>query len=678
MFVFKCKNCGKDIEYVRGKRIVVCSSCGKKQTIEFTEKNSPTFFSKTEVSKDPKSDADRNAVYSMGRSLMNSKTIEGYEKAIEAFRCISGYPDADDLIYECLIGIEELSGNKEVSQPEADRMDDDPLIAEREETEEKTDIPPKGDGSAVHFQGDDNNQPVYVKKNSKKIFAVTEFIIVAFTAFIIIWTIFIMPKQKKDKEEALIETSEHNSTEALPEETDDKGGTEPAKQIKEKDDWRDNCSVGDTFFFGAYEQDNDVYNGKENIEWLVLAKDDEKALVISKYALDCLQYASENKGVTWENSSLRKWLNETFFAEAFSETEQMYIQSTLNLTYDESDVSGAYKSLYTNDKVFLLSTGQANEYFDYDDERACKGTDYCYANGAGKDDDGNCRWWLRYTTNSGMFSYASCVAGKGNIREKIIDVRDSTIAVRPAMWLYFNIDELSSKYDLAVSFMDSGDYDSAYKLLKNLKFRDSVDRIRQIEESDDWIKICPVGRTFLFGSYEQDNDTSDGKENIEWIVLEKADDKALVVSKYILDCMPYDSSYLSTYISWEDSTIRKWLNETFIIEAFTIKEQERIQEATVTTKGYLSSGERVNRNTKDKVFLLNKSETEKYIGYANARVCEPTEYCISSGTLAGWWLREPCSGNCAVVVTGSGAFVEEGSYVTLNRGIRPTMWIDIS
>ena len=76
--------------------------------------------------------------------------------------------------------------------------------------------------------------------------------------------------------------------------------------------------------------------------------------------------------------------------------------------------------------------------------------------------------------------------------------------------------------------------------------------------------------------------------------------------------------------------------------------------------------------------MLKKSETEKYFGYANERVCEPTEYCMSSGTLAGWWLREPCFGNCAVLVTGSGAFVETGSYVTLNRGIRPAMWIDIS
>ena len=70
MFVFKCKNCGKDIEFVRGKRIVVCASCGKKQTIESTENGRPTFFSETEVSKDTKSDADKYAVYSMGRSLM--------------------------------------------------------------------------------------------------------------------------------------------------------------------------------------------------------------------------------------------------------------------------------------------------------------------------------------------------------------------------------------------------------------------------------------------------------------------------------------------------------------------------------------------------------------------------------------------------------------------------------
>ena len=53
-----------------------------------------------------------------------------------------------------------------------------------------------------------------------------------------------------------------------------------------------NASVGSTVFFGSYEQDNDTANGKEDIEWIVLAKEGNKLLVISKYALDCQKYNS--------------------------------------------------------------------------------------------------------------------------------------------------------------------------------------------------------------------------------------------------------------------------------------------------------------------------------------------------------------------------------------------------
>ncbi len=44
--------------------------------------------------------------------------------------------------------------------------------------------------------------------------------------------------------------------------------------------------VGDVIYFGSYEQDNNLSNGKEEIEWIVLAKENRKALLISKYALD--------------------------------------------------------------------------------------------------------------------------------------------------------------------------------------------------------------------------------------------------------------------------------------------------------------------------------------------------------------------------------------------------------
>ena len=43
-----------------------------------------------------------------------------------------------------------------------------------------------------------------------------------------------------------------------------------------------------------------------------------------------------------------------------------------------------------------------------------------------------------------------------------------------------------------------------------------------------------------FGKYEQDNSLDNGKEDIEWIVLEKNENKFLLISKYILDKIQYD------------------------------------------------------------------------------------------------------------------------------------------
>ena len=47
------------------------------------------------------------------------------------------------------------------------------------------------------------------------------------------------------------------------------------------------------------------------------------------------------------------------------------------------------------------------------------------------------------------------------------------------------------------------------------------------------------GDCVIFGHYEQDNNTSNGKEDIEWLVLEKEADRMLVISRYVLDAMPY-------------------------------------------------------------------------------------------------------------------------------------------
>ena len=87
--------------------------------------------------------------------------------------------------------------------------------------------------------------------------------------------------------------------------------------------------VGDMVFFGHYEQDNDLTNGKEAIEWQVVdVQDDGSYILVSRYALDEKKFNEEYVDVTWKTSTLRKWLNEDFFNTAFSTQEQTVIEAT--------------------------------------------------------------------------------------------------------------------------------------------------------------------------------------------------------------------------------------------------------------------------------------------------------------------------------------------------------------
>jgi hypothetical protein len=82
-----------------------------------------------------------------------------------------------------------------------------------------------------------------------------------------------------------------------------------------------------------------------------------------------------------------------------------------------------------------------------------------------------------------------------------------------------------------------------------------------------------VGDIVTFGHYEQDNDTSNGQEVIEWIVLEvdEANHRLWVVSRYGLDAQPYNAE--AAEVTWQTCTLREWLNGTFFETAFTPEEQ---------------------------------------------------------------------------------------------------------
>ena len=123
-----------------------------------------------------------------------------------------------------------------------------------------------------------------------------------------------------------------------------------------------------------------------------------------------------------------------------------------------------------------------------------------------------------------------------------------------------------------------------------------------------------VGDIITFGHYEQDNNTANGKEAIEWLVLDKkSNGSLLVVSRYILDCMEFNT--MPGYITWEDSTLRSWLNNGFYNNAFTNDERKQIQLSSLTTgKNQYWKSEGGNK-TNDYVFCLSMDEVLKYFQF---------------------------------------------------------------
>lgn len=186
-----------------------------------------------------------------------------------------------------------------------------------------------------------------------------------------------------------------------------------------------------TIAFGRYPQASN--NESALIEWLVLKNDGSKALLISKYALDCQRYNTSGRDVTWETCTLRRWLNGSFINSAFSAEEQKQILHT-TVTADRNPSSNTDPGNNTTDKVFLLSRAECSQYLVLCDARSCEGTAYCFAQGAAQQDVyGGCRWWLRSPADySGC---VICVNDNGTYASAGCSTFSDGITVRPALWI---------------------------------------------------------------------------------------------------------------------------------------------------------------------------------------------------------------------------------------------------
>ncbi len=349
--------------------------------------------------------ARKDTILSEGKSKMSGEIISNYESAIKLFETISGWKDADEKIYACQKKIEEIK---------ADRL----------EKERKAEIARK--------------EAERIAKRNKKIAIITTPIVCAIIAFIIVLNTVIIPNGKYNDAIALMDAGNIvEAYEALVALDGYKDSADKANSIydKYKVEKLKVAKVGDYVFFGAYEQDNNTSNGKEDVEWLVLEVKDGKALVISKYALDCKPYDTSGTGVTWETCTLRRWLNNDFINAAFSAEEKAIIP-TVTVSADKNPEYSTNPGNATQDQVFLLSITEANTYFSSDSARQCKPTKYAVANGVSESNSSNCRWWLR---SPGYFqNLAATVSTGGDVPEGGNRVSIDFIAVRPALWIDLN------------------------------------------------------------------------------------------------------------------------------------------------------------------------------------------------------------------------------------------------
>ena len=372
--------------------------------------------------------------------------------------------------------------------------------------------------------------------------------------------------------------------------------------------------VGEYISFGRYELDGDIQNGPEEIVWQIIDIKDGKALMLSKDAIDDLPFEDSNKSATWDICSLRRWLNDDFYHSAFNNYEMNCILET-KINNSPNPKYGTFSGAQTNDFLFLLSADEVNQYL-----RIIAGPS---------------NNWLRTTgaTNQMCTFHAGINHAFGTVNNYGEDIH-TLKKVRPALWLTLNNDVMKCV-------------------------------------NHDFMHLT-------FGAYEQDNISNNGKEPIEWIVLEQENNNVLVVSRYALDTQMFNKERTC---SWDSCFLRNWLNEYFLNQGFSDKEQERILLTAVT----INEGDDVwtNKTVMDKIFLLSESEVQNYFSSDEDRSCSATLYGYANGAdkyctaNCNWWLRSRSRNNdWRDTVTPQGNIetaLSDFDYLA----IRPAMWISL-
>ncbi|MBQ3498335.1 MAG: Ig-like domain-containing protein [Clostridia bacterium] len=195
-------------------------------------------------------------------------------------------------------------------------------------------------------------------------------------------------------------------------------------------------TIGSTLYYFSYDP----------IKWKVLSVDSDGVYLLAQRILDWQYYdISSPYSSIWADSTLRTWLNSTFYNRAFTDYEKTRINTTHLVNGDNPDY-GTEGGIDTYDKIFIPSLSDAlstsygfsnsyssnttrkatltdysaeliNDYFGLSSSNGCKSGDYY-------------PWWLR--TPGGRSNDAYYVGSNGIVDDSIVN---NFVGIRPALKL---------------------------------------------------------------------------------------------------------------------------------------------------------------------------------------------------------------------------------------------------
>lgn len=193
---------------------------------------------------------------------------------------------------------------------------------------------------------------------------------------------------------------------------------------------------------------------------------------------------------------------------------------------------------------------------------------------------------------------------------------------------------------------------------------DDVARVNEVSVERQLVAKYQIGDCICFGRFNG--------RFVKWIILDQKGDEYLLISKFGLECMPFNKT--EGFTTWGGCTLRKWLNEDFYNNTFSRAEQEKIIRHEVVASDNPIYRSFQGKNTKDKVFILNIKEYNQYFDIYNKWVCR-----LFSGILRQCWLRNSGNDNSRGAFIGrSGSIHAGGSKITSSRNaVRPAMWVKL-